>query len=139
MPAPFPDTARINVPPSLAQELLSAAERLPFYDNKEFYAPAFQAHVLNSVRGDCPDGFDWLVNSISERIVERPYCVLVRGLRFDDGNRLFVAVNRAFGELVAPPYRKARAQLVHYVQPQTDIRSARGGSESERLHTDTAD
>ena len=30
-------------------------------------------------------------------------------------------------------------QLVHYLQPATDLPSARGGSESERLHTDTAD
>jgi alpha-ketoglutarate-dependent taurine dioxygenase len=52
---------------------------------------------------------------------------------------LFVAINRAFGELVARPYEKPRAQLVHYIQPQTDLPSARGGRESERLHTDTAD
>jgi alpha-ketoglutarate-dependent taurine dioxygenase len=65
--------------------------------------------------------------------------VLLRGLRFDEGNRLFVAINRAFGELVARPYEKPRAQLVHYIEPATDIASARGGRESERLHTDTAD
>jgi alpha-ketoglutarate-dependent taurine dioxygenase len=64
---------------------------------------------------------------------------LVSGLRFDEGNRLFVAINRAFGELVARPYEKPRAQLVHYIQPQTDMASARGGRESERLHTDCAD
>jgi alpha-ketoglutarate-dependent taurine dioxygenase len=65
--------------------------------------------------------------------------VLLQGLLFDEGNRLFVALNRAFGELVARPYEKPRAQLVHYIQPATDIRSPRGGQESERLHTDTAD
>jgi hypothetical protein len=139
MLAPFPDTAKINVPPSLARELLGAARLLPVYDNKDFYAPALQTLVLNRVREACSDGFDWLVSSIGERIREQPYCVLVRGLSFDEENRLFVAINRAFGELVAPPYQKPRAQLVHYVQPATDIRSARGGSESERLHTDTAD
>jgi len=41
--------------------------------------------------------------------------------------------------LVARPYEKPRAQLVHYVQPATDMHSSRGGHESERLHTDTAD
>jgi len=136
---PFPDAGRVNVTPELACELLEAAERLPLYDNREFYSTALQSHVLERVREACDEGLRWLVGQIKERISQRPYCALVRGLRFDEGNRLFVAVNRAFGELVAPPYEKPRAQLVHYVQPSTDIRSARGGQESERLHTDTAD
>ncbi len=139
MLTPFPETGRINVPPTLARELLDGAERLPLYDNREFYSPALQTLVLESIRGDCPDGFDWLINLIKERIARRPYCGLVDGLQFDDGNKLFVAINRAFGELVARPYQKPRAQLVHYIQPATDIHSARGGHESERLHTDAAD
>jgi hypothetical protein len=139
MLAPFPDTGRIDVSSALARELLKSAERLPLYDNKEFYSPALQALVLDRVREACPDGFDWLVSLLKERIAQWPYCVLLHGLRFDEGNRLFVAINRAFGELVAPPYQKPRAQLVHYIQPATDIRSSRGGHESERLHTDTAD
>jgi hypothetical protein len=139
MLTPFPETGRIAVPPTLARELLKAAESLPLYDNKEFYSPDLQALVHERVRGTCPDDFDALVNLIRERIARRPYCVIVRGLRFDEGNRLFVALNRAFGELVAGPYQKPRAQLVHYIQPATDIASARGGRESERLHTDAAD
>lgn len=137
--ATFPDTERIDIAPALADELLKAAERLPLYDNKEFYSSDLQARVLNCVREACPYGFDWLIGSIKERITRRPYCVLVKGLSFDEGNRLFVAINRAFGELVARPYEKPRAQLVHYIQPATDILSSRGGHESERLHTDTAD
>lgn len=139
MLAPFPDTGRIDVSSALARELQKAAERLPLYDNKEFYSPALQELVLNRIREASPDGFNWLVQLVRERLARWPYCVLVRGLCFDEGNRLFVAINRAFGELVAPPYRKPRAQLVHYVQPTTDIHSPRGGRESERLHTDTAD
>lgn len=137
--APFPDTGRIAVLPALAGELLKAAERLPLYDNKDFYSTALQAQILDRIRAACPDGFDGLVSLIKERIAQRPYCVLLHGLRFDEGNRLFVAINRAFGELVARPYEKPRAQLVHYIQPATDIASARGGHESERLHTDSAD
>jgi hypothetical protein len=139
MRAPFTDPERIAVSPALARELRHSAERLPLYDNKEFYSPALQELVLNRIREACPDGFDWLVHSVRERIAQRPYCVLVQGLRFDEGNRLFVAINRAFGELVARPYQKPRAQLVHYIQPATDISSSRGGYESERLHTDAAD
>lgn len=139
MATAFPDAARIDVPADLAGELLNAAERLPQYANKEFYSTDLQTLVSNSVREACPDGFDWIVNTVREKIALRPYCAVVRGLRFDEGNRLFVALNRAFGELVARPYEEPRAQLVHYVQPATDIASARGGHESERLHTDTAD
>lgn len=139
MLVPFPHTGRIAVPPALARELLRGAERLPLYDNREFYSPALQEHVLERVREACPDGFDWLVGAVRERLARRPYCALVEGLRFDEGNRLFVAFNRAFGELVARPYLKPRAQLVHYIQPATDISSSRGGRESERLHTDAAD
>lgn len=137
MPAPFPETGVIDVPPALADELLRAAERLPPYDDVEFYSPPLQEHVLGRVRAGCRDSFEWLTGQLAERVARRPYCALVRGLRFDKGNCLFVAVNRAFGELVAPPYRKPRAQLVHYVEPATDIDSPRGGRESERLHTDT--
>jgi hypothetical protein len=138
MLAPFPDSARINVPPALARELFDGAERLPLYDNQEFYSPALQERVRRDVRAVSPEGFDWLVESIKERIASWPYCVIVGGLRFDEGNRVFVAVNRAFGEMVALPYQKPRAQLVHYIQPATDIHSPRGGRESERLHTDAA-
>ncbi|HEV7375862.1 MAG TPA: TauD/TfdA family dioxygenase [Pyrinomonadaceae bacterium] len=137
--APLPDTGRIEISSTLAGELLKAAEGLPLYDNKEFYSPALQALVHDRIREACPDGFDWLVHLVKERIARWPYCVLLHGLRFDEGNRLFVAINRAFGELVARPYEKPRAQLVHYIQPATDIGSTRGGHESERLHTDAAD
>ncbi|HEV8428014.1 MAG TPA: TauD/TfdA family dioxygenase [Pyrinomonadaceae bacterium] len=129
----------LRVPEPLARELLLAAERLPLYDNKEFYSVELQQFVHDSIRASNPAGFAGLVDSIKDRLRARPYCALVSGLRFDEGNRLFVAINRAFGELVARPYEKPRAQLVHYIQPQTDKPSARGGRESERLHTDTAD
>jgi alpha-ketoglutarate-dependent taurine dioxygenase len=95
--------------------------------------------VLEKIRAVSPDAFDSLIDEIKARLRRWPYCALVQGLVFDDGNKVFVALNRAFGELVARPYEKPRAQLVHYIQPATDIESVRGGHESERLHTDTAD
>ena len=139
MLAPFPDTAIIDVPSALSRELFEAAERLPLYENKEFYSSVLQASVHTGVREACPDGFDWTVGLIKERIASWPYCVLLKGLRFDEGHRLFVAINRAFGELVGLPYEEPRAQLVHYIQPATDIPSSRGGREVERLHTDAVD
>lgn len=135
----FPEGAKVKVRSTLARELLGAAERLPNYDNREFYSAPVQASVLDQVRAAAPQEFDSLIRQVKERLARRPYCALVQGLAFDEGNRVFVAVNRALGELVARPYEKPRAQLVHYIQPSTDIMSARGGHESERLHTDTAD
>src|ERR1044071_3399996 len=135
----FPDNAKVNVDVDLAREVLAAAQRLPQYDNREFFSTDLQTHVLNSVRETCLDAFDSLISDIKQRLARWPYCALVQGLNFDEGNRVFVAINRAFGELVARPYEKPRAQLVHYIQPSTDMVSARGGHESERLHTDTAD
>ena len=139
MLTPLPNTGKIEVPLALARDLRKAVDCLPLYDNRAFYATGLQSLVRDRTREACPDGFDWLVAQIGERLARRPYCAVVRGLRFDEGNRLFVGLNRAFGELVAPPYEPPRAQLVHYIQPATDIPSARGGSETERLHTDTAD
>jgi hypothetical protein len=139
MLAPFPHTARIKIPSALARDLLDAAVRLPLYDNKEFYSSDLQALVHSGIREAHPDGFDSVVSLIKERIAQWPYCVLLEGLLFDEGNRLFVALNRAFGELVGLPYQEPRAQLVHYIQPATDIPSARGGREVERLHTDAVD
>jgi TfdA family taurine catabolism dioxygenase TauD len=135
----LPDAAKVYIRSTAASELLAAAERLPRYDNREFYSSELQAHVHESVRNDCREAFDTLVTQIKERLTGWPYCALVNGLSFDEGNKVFVAISRAFGELVARPYEKPRAQLVHYIEPATDIPSARGGHESERLHTDTAD
>lgn len=139
MLAPFPDSAIINVPPTVANALLAAAEDLPQYENKDFYSIVLQSLVADTVREKCTDAFEWLVDTINDGISRRPYCVLVRGLRFDRSHRLFVALNRAFGKMVALPYKEPRAQLVHHLQPRTDIYSSRGGREAERLHTDAAD
>jgi TfdA family taurine catabolism dioxygenase TauD len=135
----LPEESRVKVDSGVAGALLAGAERLPPYDNREFYSNELQTDVMDSVRSACPEGFDAVVAGIKERLAHWPYCALVNGLSFDEGNKVFVAINRAFGELVARPYEKPRAQLVHYVEPATDLPSARGGHESERLHTDTAD
>ncbi len=140
MPAPLPDTAKVRVPNPLADALLQAAESLPRYDNQEFYSTDLQSLVHDRIRQASPSDFDWLVGEILSRIARRPYCALVQGIRYDEGNRLFVGLNRAFGELVARPYEKPRAQLVHYIQPATDLPATQGSQfESEKLHTDTAD
>lgn len=136
--AALPKSARIKVDSALARDLFGAANRLPLFENHEFYSTELQSMVRESLRELSP-GFDSLVRAIKLRLANWPYFVLVQGLLFDKGNKVFVGLNRAFGELVARPYEAPRAQLVHYIQPATDLPSARGGHESERLHTDTAD
>lgn len=137
---PLPESARVLVPTELAKQLLEGAQRLPAYDNKDFYDTSLQARVLEGIREVCSDGIDWLEEQIRSRLAQSPYCALVSGLKFDEGNRVFVGVNRIFGDLVARPYEKPRAQLVHYIQPSTDRPAANGHRyESENLHTDTAD
>jgi len=135
----LPDHAIVNVSPTTANDLLVAAKRLPHYDNREFYSMELQLRVCEAVREVCPGRFDAMIVEIKERLARWPYCALVSGLIFDEGNKVFVAISRAFGELVARPYEKPRAQLVHYIEPATDLLSTRGGHETERLHTDTAD
>lgn len=136
----LPESARIEVPSDLAEDLLRAAEGLPRYENQDFYSFTLQAEVHAAIRDRAPGSWSEVVGPIRERLERRPRCALVSGLCFDEGNRLFVALNREFGDLVAGPYEKPRAQLVHYIQPSTDITANVGkGFESERLHTDSAD
>lgn len=136
--APLPESAIVKVEESFARDLLAAASALPEYENREYYSTELQKGLRDHFARAC-GGFEEFVGRIKQGLANWPYCVLVQGLNFDESNRVFVGVNRAFGELVARPYEAPRAQLVHYIQPATDIPSARGGRESERLHTDTAD
>jgi hypothetical protein len=140
MPVSLPEEATIHVPEPLANALLRAAESLPRYENQDFYSTELQTSIYEHIRRELPSGFDWLIGEIRTRLARRPYCALVRGVHYDEVNRLFVGINRAFGELVARPYEKPRAQLVHYIQPATDRPASHGGQfETEKLHTDTAD
>lgn len=136
--ASLPESAIVKVEESFAGDLLAAASALPEYENRAYYSTELQTGLRDHFARAC-GGFEELIDQIEQGLSVWPYCVLVQGLDFDESNKVFVGVNRAFGELVARPYEAPRAQLVHYIQPATDIPSARGGHESERLHTDTAD
>src|SRR5689334_17618276 len=103
MLASLPERAKIKIRPSLARGLRKAAERLPRYDNREFYSTELQTMVYGALREES-EGLDELTHEINKRLSRWPYCVLVEGLYFDEGNKVFVGLNRAFGELVARPY-----------------------------------
>ena len=137
---PLPESVRIKAEPQLAESLAKAAEDLPTYESKDLYAFELQAEIHDRIRQAAPDGFDSLVGQIRETLSRPPFTTLVQNLQFDQNHGVFVALNRALGNLVSGPYKPPRAQLVHYIQPSTDIPSSRGTvTESERLHTDSAD
>ena len=96
----------------------------PAYDNREFYSPYLQAPSWARPRARRKASTGSSVRSRSG-FARRPYCALGARLIFE-GNKLFVAANRAFGELVARLTKTARAAR-HYVQPSTDIPSPRAG------------
>lgn len=85
----FPESARIEVPLSLATDLLRVTEKLPLYENKAFYDLFLQETVYDTIRAGCLDGFDWLIREIRTRLKIAPFSVLINGLKFDGGNRLF--------------------------------------------------
>jgi len=90
--APLPDSAVIKVEESLARDLLAAAERLPRYENQEFYSTELQAQVRDHLREGCR-GFEEVIRRIQQGLSQWPYCVLVQGLLFDEGNKVFVGVS----------------------------------------------
>lgn len=135
-----PGAEKIVVSSEAAEALLNAANSLPVYDSKEYYSFDLQATILQKIREACPEIFDALIAEIREKVAHAPYFALVKGLRCDEEHRLFVAINKAFGDLVASPFKKPRAQLVHHIHPRTDLSATKGKKyETEKYHTDTAD
>ena len=138
----FPDSAIIEVSSELAEDLWQSAAHLPWRENKDYYDVALQTEVYGCIQRHCGDGFNNLVTQIKQCLTNPPFSVLVKGLKFDQGHRLFIALNRAFGFLVAPPYNKRspRSQLIHHIHPSTDIAIASDfHKQTELLHTDCAD
>ncbi len=130
----------VVVSKGLARDLLHAVSALPRYENKAYYDLALQQEIHDHIMDRHLDGFGALVNEIRAALRQRPHCVVVKGLDWDEKNRLFVGLNRAFGDLVAGPYEAPRAQLVHYIYPAADLAaSGKVKYETENLHTDTAD
>ena len=136
----FPNAARIEMPRTLASDLLAAARALPVRENEAYYDDDLQRSVLEGLKGCCADGLDWLLEEIRQRFARAPFCTAISGLEFDSENRLFIGLNRAFGQLVSKPLQKPRAQLVQYLHHQADLTSPRNGQVyTELLHTDAAD
>lgn len=137
---PLPEHCWIRADQRLGRELLAGGATLRDFGDEELYGYEIQDEIRHAVRGASPAGFDQLIARIEEGLAEAPFALVVRGIPFDVDERLFVATCRALGEMIAPPLQKPRAQLVHRIQPSTDLTSSRGAfRESERLHTDCAD
>jgi hypothetical protein len=137
----FPEAAIVEVPSSLAGDLVEAAERHPFAAPVDYYDVARQSRARDEVRAGSPDGFDWLIAQIVARLATPPFAALVRGVSYDASHRVFVAVCRSLGELISPPpsHHPRRAQLLHFIRPAEDLKAASGQALTEKLHTDAAD
>jgi Taurine catabolism dioxygenase TauD, TfdA family len=135
---PFPDSARINIPPSVATQLLSAAQMLPPYEDASLREAQTQTNVYEQMRVKCPDSFDWLVQEIDLRLSRAPFSAHICGLTFDTSNLLFVSLARAFGNLVEP-FHKPWSRLVQRIQPANDRAEDGYGPLNEQLHTDGTD
>ena len=137
----FPQAATVDVPSTLAADLLDAATTLPPAVPADYYDTTRQSQARDEIRAGCPDGFDRLVADIRACLVTPPFSALVRGLEYDDSHRVFVAVCRSLGELISPPrdHNPRRAQLLHFIRPAEDLKAASGQALTERLHTDAAD
>lgn len=142
----LPESAIIQVAENKAARLLSATKQMTAYSNKDYYQAQTQIDAYNCLRISCPDEFDTLQELIKSALQQAPYSVLIKGLQFDEHYRLFVALNRSLGKLVARPYdeKTPRAQLIHHVEPQTDINNQNKATDavaklSEKLHIDGAD
>ena len=133
--------ATYALPSATAQAWKQAAAQIAPYEPADYYDDAVQQAVYEVVRGALPDAFDELVAALRRRLARAPYAALVTGVPCDDEGLCFLALSRALGRLRARPYDPPRAQLLHRVQPATDIATVRAGArhETERLHTDCAD
>ena len=142
----LPPSAIIQVADDKAARMLSATRQMATYANRDYYQAQIQLDAYNCLRVSCPDEFDTLEQLITTALAQPPYSVLVKGLQFDEQYRLLVAINRSLGKLVARPYddKTPRAQLIHHVQPQTDIHNHNKANDavaklSEKMHIDGAD
>ena len=147
------EDAIIEVSHALAHQLLVASERLPAFNNQDYYESANQKVVYHKIKQSCFPEFDNLIDQIKVKLKNPPYSVLVKGLLFDQHYRVLVALNSAFGLLVARPFNKEtpRAQLIHHIQPQSDIKNNQISDKekvdcltaprklTEKLHIDGAD
>ncbi|VAW61642.1 hypothetical protein MNBD_GAMMA10-1163 [hydrothermal vent metagenome] len=147
---PLPENAVFSIPAAVAGDLVKATQRLPEYAAHEYYDPEIQQHVYNVIRQACSEEFDELIVKLRLQIKKPPFSLLIKGLEFDSHHRLLIALNRAFGLLVARPHEKntPRAQLIHQIVPGTDKDDAKDDAKagnaqrakvSERFHVDGAD
>jgi hypothetical protein len=133
---PLLKSAEVLVPPQLATDLLSAAKKLPAYDDDALYDVKLQAAVREQIRTSNGDGFDWLVEEIRSRLSQRPYFAYVTGLLFDDSNLLLVSLAGAFGNVI-DLYNHPESRIVRHLFPSTDVVVPRWGVINTVLHTDS--
>lgn len=129
---------QVNVPVHLAKQMLDAAESLQNISDDSYRQPSTQSEVRNWIHDRCSSDLLFVIDAIRTRIHRRPYWVLLRGLRFDDQNRLLVGLSSILGVAVEP-YQTQSSRLVREIRPSTDRHVAGKQVLNEKLHTDGTD
>lgn len=132
---PLPSSVKIAVEVSLARQLHRGALREAPLPRDLPGDARRQAEILERIRQGCPDGFDGLVAEIEARLERPPFVALVSGLRDDDEHLVLIALHRALGPLISYDPHPPLAELLHHIEPRTDMR-VQGQTYSEALHTD---
>jgi hypothetical protein len=134
----LPVPATVAVADDLADGMYRAVSTLPDNGDKELCSPALQTQIREHVRASAPAAFDALVQTIRTRVTASPYVAYLTGLRFDEGDLLFVAMSSVVGEVV-DPYGQSWSRLVRRLSPPRDRVVPGVGVLSEALHTDGTD
>lgn len=136
---PIPDDCVLRVAPATATRWLEAARSIPANEARRFYEPSVQQRLRDLVRAAAPEELDALIAGVDALLLSPPHLVVVRGLRWDAADHLCVALNAAFGTLVAGTYQPPRSQIVHRLQVQTELAGDKGAMRgAEVFHSDCA-
>lgn len=136
---PVPNAAYVEVAPAVARRWLDAAASLPRFDPVRMYEPAVQRRLHAAVQASDPAALQQLVVAVETGLRAAPHAVVVRGLSWDPDDHLCVALNAAFGGLVAGRYHPPRSQIVHRLQVQTELTGDKGTMRgAESFHSDCA-
>ena len=125
----FPEAAMVDVPSTLAADLLDAAKTRPPAVPTDYYDTTRQSQTRVEIRAGCPDGFDRLVADIRACLVTPPFSA-PRPRRGSTTAIACSVVCPVARELISPPrdHNPRRARLLHFIRPAEDP----GGSRVRR-------
>jgi len=132
---PLPKSAQVHVNSAIAKELFNVSNKTPKYIDKQLRNVEIQSFIRSAIRSACKDGFDSIVAEIREKLDQIPYCVCLKGLKFDKNYSLYIALSTALGNAIEP-YNQPWSKLIHHLQPAIEWKGTILDTLNENLHTD---